>query len=178
MRAKIKGTGIIGIVKALRSRREAVKQYLSPELDHYLEERIVLNNWYPEQDYLHLLQVYRKVWPERSYEDIGRFGAQEALSGVYRNIVTDDVATSARHMRVNWRNYHDTGELSIDVEPSVIRVKVSDYPVVSDELCRLNQGYFSELLKLGGAQILSCSKVRCTVRGDEDCLWEFDWRKA
>lgn len=175
--AHIKGIGMIGIVKALRSRRDAVADLLPPELHRYLQESIVVTSWYPEEDYLTLLRIYARTWPERGYAEIGRLGAREVLKGIYRNIVFGAVESAARRMKVNWRNYHDTGELSAESLPGTIRVTVTDYPVTASELCELNTGYFAELLHIAGADITATRKVHCTCRGDDSCVWEFDWRQ-
>ena len=174
--ACIKGTGMIGIVKALRSRREVAKDHLPRNLHYYLTDRILVGSWYPERDYLNLLKAYRQVWPERTWEEIGRFGAREGLQGVYRNIIQGDIAASVQRMRANWRNYHNTGELISEIDSHVIRVRVCNYELVAKEACLLNQGYFTELLMLSGADIIRSRKVRCTADGDNECLWEFDKR--
>lgn len=172
--ACIKGTALVGIVKVLRKRREIAEKHLDPELHSYLSDRILAGSWYPERDYHRLLEVYRLIWPDRSWEEIGRLGAREGLQGIYRNIIKNDLATSVRQMRANWRNYHDTGDLISDIDGRIIRVQVCNYPVVSKDLCLLNQGYFLELLALSGADIVGVRKLRCTALKDKDCLWEFE----
>jgi predicted hydrocarbon binding protein len=176
--AKIKGIGMVGIAKALRSRRDDAARVLPESLHHYLDERISISEWYPEQDYLALLRVYVEVWPGRTFEEVGRLAANEALSTVYRNILIGGVTDAVKRMKFNWQNYHDSGELNSEVLPGLIRVRVRGYGMKARELCALNEGYFAELLRLSGAEVTALRKPQCASNGDRECVWEFEWRAA
>lgn len=172
----IKGTGIISVVRALRARRDAALRALPAGLHHYLDARVTISSWYPESDYVALMVAFLSVYRGLTWHSAGETAAREALTGVYRNIVVPgDVGETARRMRVNWRNYHDTGLLSVELEPSLVRVHVQDYCLVSSDVCRLNEGYFGVLLGLAGNPITSSHKLRCTVRGDAECVWQYDY---
>jgi hypothetical protein len=172
----IKGTGMIGLVRALRSQREQALSLLPAELHDYLDKRIAITAWYPESHYFAIASVYMQLHRDESWETAGAYAAQQALTTVYKNIVVDgDLAETAARMRVNWRNYHDTGELTTECEAGCVRVKVRDYGIVKQELCRLNMGYFATLLGMSGVAITSRSKPKCKARGDAQCVWEFGW---
>jgi hypothetical protein len=174
---KIKGIGIVDIVRALRAERERALRVLRSNLHHYLDERIAISAWYPETDFLGLMEAFMRVQKGATWERAGVLSARAALTSVYRNIVVEhDVPESAHRMRVNWRNYHDTGALSVENLPSLVRVTVEGYCMVSAELCRLNQAYFGEILTLAGALVTEQSKLRCTTSGHSACLWEYVWR--
>lgn len=172
----MKGTGIISVVRALRARRDAALRALPAELHRYLDERITISSWYPETDYVALMVAFLGVYKGLTWHGVGEVAAREALTGVYRNIVVPgEVGETAQRMRVNWRNYHDTGLLSVEVEPTFVRVHVRDYCMVSSDVCRLNQGYFGVLLGLAGNPITGSHKLRCTARGDDECVWQYDY---
>ena len=174
---RIKGTGIIGIVRGLRAMRDQALPLLAENLRHYLDERVIVAAWYPETDFLALAEVLMSIMKGSSWERAGTVAAKEALTTVYRNVIIDgNLPETAKRMRVNWRNYHDTGDLNVDTEPSLVRVKVERYCMVSTDLCRLNQAYFATLLSFAGATIVSQQKLQCTARGDPLCVWEFGWR--
>lgn len=178
MKGNIKGTGMVGLVRALRAQREQALTLLPADLHAYLDKRIAITAWYPEADYFAIASVYMQLNRNETWESAGAYAAQQALTTVYKNIVVDgDLAETAARMRVNWRNYHDTGELTTESEDACVRVKVCDYAVVKAELCRLNQGYFATLLGMSGVSITRRSKPRCTARGDSHCVWEFAWSK-
>lgn len=172
----IKGTGIISVVRALRARREAAIETLPAALHHYLDQRITISSWYPESEYVVLMTAFLRLYKGVTWHSAGEIAAREALTGVYRNIVVaGDIGETARRMRVNWRNYHDTGVLSVEVEPHLVRVRVSEYCLLSSDVCRLNQGYFGALLGLSGSLITESRKVRCRVLGHEACVWEYGY---
>ena len=48
--ASIKGIGMVGIVKVLRALRKDSEAKLPQALHHYLNERVIVTEWYPEED--------------------------------------------------------------------------------------------------------------------------------
>jgi len=173
---KIKGTGVVGIVRGLRAEREAALRALPAALHHYLEQRVVITSWYPEADYVLLMGALLHIYKRQTWESAGATAARDALSGVYRNIVVEGkVEETARRMRVNWRNYHDTGDLTVALEPGIVRVTVADYCLISSDVCQLNRGYFATILELAGAQVSARRKLSCRAHGDPVCVWEYAW---
>src|SRR5262249_13369613 len=157
-------TGIVHIVRGLRSQREHAEPLLPARLHHYLNDRIAITAWYPEVDYLALMEVLMRLSKGYTWERAGAFAAKEALSTVYRNVIVDgDLPETARRMPANWRNYHDTGDLTVENEPGLVRVKVENYCMESTVLCRLTQGYFAALLSFSGATITAQRKLKCTA---------------
>lgn len=173
--ARIKGIGMVGIVKALRTRSEEARAKLPQRLHHYLVDRIVVAAWYPEQDYLELIMVFAAMWRIRDFEQIGIAAARESLQKVYRNMIDGGAEAAIERMRANWRNYHDTGQLHLERFPGKLQVTIADYGVVSAQLCQLNQGYIAEHLRLAGARVTWQRKLQCTANGDPRCTWEFEW---
>jgi hypothetical protein len=175
----MKGTGIVGIVRGLRAEREAALGLLPAPLHHYLEQRVVVTAWYPETDYVQLMNALLRVYKRQTWESAGAMAAREALQGVYRNIVVaGQVEQTAQRMRVNWRNYHDTGDLTVALRPGLVQVTVTDYCLVSSDVCLLNQGYFATILELAGAEVTARRKLRCRAAGDSLCVWEYAWRDS
>ena len=172
----IKGTGIVGVVRGLRAQRDAALAILPAALHHYLDERVVITAWYPETENVALISTLLRLYPKQSWEGAGQQAAHDALTSVYRNIIVEgDVPETARRMRVNWRNYHDTGNLAVELAPRTVRVIVASFALVSTEFCRLNTGYFGKLLALAGAQITRTQKLRCTAKHQDCCIWEYEY---
>lgn len=173
---KIKGVSVVGVVRALRADRVNALIVLPKRLHPYLDLRITITSWYPEEDFLELMKAFMRLTRNITWEQVGVLNAKEALTSVYRNIIVEgDVPETARRMRVNWRNYHDTGELSVENDPGLVRLTVQHYCLISADMCSLNGGYFRTLLSLSGARIQAVRKLRCTARGDPLCAWEFAW---
>ncbi len=57
------GMTVINAVKYLRKNKDAAKEFLPPKLHGYLEKRILVSEWYPEQDILPILQTLAKLIP-------------------------------------------------------------------------------------------------------------------
>jgi hypothetical protein len=183
MIARAKGSAVAGFVRFLRSNREKALALLKPELHRYLNERILLSSWYPEEDFLALLHAQARILDTpatKVYEVMGAVGARYDLTGVYKNLLRpNDPAATLANGAVVWRNYHDTGDiLSRSLGPRRIFVEVRGYPFRDREFCRLNTGYFEEALKLSGAVSVACRHVNCTARGDDFCAWDARWAMA
>jgi hypothetical protein len=72
--ARAKGASLIGLVKWLRHDREAALRALPAGLHHYLEDRIQIASWYPEEDLLALVRALARVLPVGEgdvYEQMG-----------------------------------------------------------------------------------------------------------
>ena len=178
--AKVKGTNLIGAVKLLRKNRAHAEKTLAPALHHYLHERIMLTDWYPEQDLVALLRAMApllKDAKEDPYELFGRAAVREHMSGVYERLLKGDRSSLARRVSVMWKAQHDTGSLEfVGSTPGRGRYELKDYGHPSREMCGTLNGYLSESLRASGFASVSIEKTRCTLDGADRCVWEARWR--
>src|SRR5262245_9811271 len=107
--AKAKGTIVVGIVKFLRKHKQEALRVLSPELLHYLSERIILSAWYPEADLLALIRARLTfhAGPKREIlEAMGRLTVQTHHEGIYAHLLAR--GGSATSTPALWSSQHDT----------------------------------------------------------------------
>ncbi|HME68461.1 MAG TPA: DUF2378 family protein [Myxococcota bacterium] len=178
--AQIKGTAMLQCVKLLRAQREKAAALLSPELRQYLEKRIAISVWYPEEDHLGLLRVvaelvgtgHRDVW-----EFLGRASARNDLQGIYRNMLRlGDPDGTLRRGPALWQAYHDSGAVSVEWEgENVVRVSLAEYGLRAAEMCGVFGGYYHELLHLSGAREVSVAHTACRLGGAQVCQWHTKW---
>ena len=178
--AKVKGTNMLSAVKALRMVREQARATLAPRLHHYLEERILVSSWYPELDLMGLLSALGKLLPAGGGDPfvfMGRTTAREHLAGIYRGHVrTGDVERTLRSGATLWRNYHDTGTLTVELDtPRQALIRLRDFAATSREFCRILTGYFSELVDQAGGKDVTVTKLECAVDLAPDCQWRVTW---
>lgn len=159
----VKGTGLVQVVKALRSRREASLEVLPERLHPYLDRQVLASSWYPEEDSFALLRALatqRAADGDDVWEALGRASASDDLAGIYSSMVQrgNPWATLQRLPRL-WRLYHDSGRLEVGVHgDKAARLELRDFPLADDDYCRLVSGYVAALLALAGAQEV---EVRC-----------------
>ena len=55
--ANAKGTLVVQAVRALRSNPDRARELLPPSLHSYLSERILVTQWYPEEEYYKLVKA-------------------------------------------------------------------------------------------------------------------------
>jgi hypothetical protein len=172
---KVKGTNVLAAVKMLRSNRPRAQKVLPPWLHHYLDQRILVAGWYPEEHQLELLRAVAMLLPgtPEPWMTMGRITARSDLAGLYRPLMRPgDPAASLRSVQALWRTYHDTGDLSVGIEaPGRACVRLLDYGLPSREMCRIVAGYCAEMATLGGATKVDIQKLLCVLDGAPACEW-------
>jgi hypothetical protein len=174
--AKTKGSAVLAAVKLLRSRRPEALALLRPQLHKYLDERIIVAAWYPEEDLLGLITACAGVFPVRGdsiFETMGALAARGHLEGVYADLVQRSVAARAATL---WKSQHDTGQLVLvrETENSAT-YELVDWGLSSGAYCRLLGGYFAEVHRFAGASEPSFAHPSCRAGGQERCVWEIRW---
>jgi hypothetical protein len=179
--ANAKGSALVGAVKFLRSRREDALRLLAPELRHYLDDRIQISSWYPEQDLLSLIRAVAPLLPVRStdvYETMGRAIAREHMGSTYAHLLREaDELALPRRALVLWQSMHDTGQMTLKVEePGHARIDVLGYALPSREICGTVTGYMRETLGIAGLKDPIVMKTACRAGGKEACTWRATWQ--
>jgi hypothetical protein len=178
--AKVKGTNLIGAVKMLRKNRAHALAVLPPALHHYLAERVIVTEWYPEQDLILLLRAMAPLLadvPGDPFELIGRRAVRDHMGGVYARLLEGDRLSLARRVSVMWQAQHDTGKLElVGNRPGKGRYELEGYAAPSREMCSTVTGYISESLVASGFANVRIDKVRCVLDGHKKCVWECQWR--
>jgi hypothetical protein len=142
---------VLKAVKVLRSCKQESLAQLPKSLHHYLEDRIVVASWYPEQDFFELLCACAALFPggDAAFEMLGAATAQDHAEGMYTDIMKRDPVSRARIM---WRTQHDTGDLVLlDQTANSATYELRDWSPASARYCRVVGGYFTELHRLDGA---------------------------
>jgi hypothetical protein len=179
--AKTKGTTIVALVKFLRRHRDAAERRLPPPLRHYLDDRIHVASWYPEEDLRDLARAVAPMFPADvadPFEAMGRASAREHLEGTYGHLFaeTDDpLAIPARAFAL-WASMHDSGRLATSVEsPNAVRVELLDFALPSPEMCGIVGGYLAETLRLVGFSAPCAEPIACRLDGMPSCVWRCHW---
>lgn len=154
--AKVKGTGILHAVKALRVRRDHVEPLLPERLRHYLEEKILVASWYPAEDLVDLLRTLVHFVPKgigNAWWWMGEQSARVDLAEVYSAMVQKGNAwASLQRIPRLWRLYQDSGKVEVGVAGSTrAQVILTDFPLAQDDLCNVISGYLNEMLRVTGA---------------------------
>lgn len=188
-----KGTGLIPLVAGLKV-HPGIRSELAPHLHRYLDEALLPSGWYPEKDYLALLEVCAaKMDPAtvggNVWTFLGRAAAQRDLagdqdsvpppsrtssSGLYRQFVkaepTDPAAFFSRARKL-WQLYRDTGTLDLcrRAGTDLVVLRLSGYQFAFRGLIEIQTAYFLEFARLSGLKLEGRSVP--TKGGVTD--WEF-----
>ena len=181
--ARAKGAALVGAVKWLRHRRDDAEKVLPPHLHHYLDARIQIASWYPEQDLIELIRALARVLPAGPgdvYEQMGRFTARDQLAGVYRHLLEGgDAFSLPRRGLVLWQSQHDSGRLGITLEgDGSARIEIVDYALPTREMCKILLGYTSEMFVMAELKDPIVRKTTCRLDGADRCSWQCAWTPA
>ena len=181
--ARAKGASLLSAVKWLRGNRDQALAALAPNLHHYLDDRIQVASWYPEQDLIELIRALARILPAGGgdvYEQMGRFSARDQLAGVYRHLLEGgDVLSLPRRGLVLWQSQHDSGRLCVSMDgPGSARVEVSDYALPTREMCKILLGYTAEMFVMAELKDPVVRKTACRLDGAERCAWQCTWTSA
>ncbi len=163
---RIKGVSLIEVVKVLRANRDAALGLLHSKLHPYLHDRLLASQWYPEEDYLVLLEAAGKIMEPLLTMDVWEFmgeqGAHKDFTGLYASVVRKgDPWGTLRHAGKIWSMYRDTGRLSVERQSETLaHLALHDYVNAGSMVCGTLTGYYRELLRLSGA---SHVRVKMTV---------------
>ncbi|MEM9554850.1 MAG: DUF2378 family protein [Acidobacteriota bacterium] len=176
---KIKGTGLQSVVSALRQRRDHAEPLLPEGLRHYLDDRLLVASWYPEEDYYGLLRALAHFAPKAvrdAWDWMGATSARGDLSGIYAAMVqrNNPWATLQRLPRL-WSLYHDTGRVDVGFQgEGRSQVLVWDYSFAHEHFCRLKGGYLRVMLELAGAADPRVKVLRAGTAG-HPARWLISW---
>ncbi len=179
---KAKGIAIINAIKALRSMKDAARKALPEHLHRYLEERIMISSWYPEEDFLALLRALAKVMPDPGmdpFEFMGRVSARADLGGVYAHLIRQgDPAATLRRTAITWGLYHDTGKQEVVASgDGYVVTEISGYVLPSRESCGTVKGWNAELAVMAGGKNVKAVHKECVLDGAKACRFEVTWTR-
>jgi uncharacterized protein (TIGR02265 family) len=175
---QIKGSQLLGVVKALRAQGSRARELTPVRLQSYFDARILAPTWYPEADFRDLLLVLgRVIAPSikgNVWRYIGNMGAERDFKGIYAAMIRPgDPEGTLKLFPVGWRQYRDKSELSYEgLGPGAGQLSLRDYAVSCRELTEVNAGYFEAALRLAGALD---PKVSVMAWDASSAHWHFRW---
>lgn len=176
---RTKGTHFLHVIKVLRANRQRAVESLSPHLCHYLDERILPSSWYSSDDHLELLRVVAKMMPKGAdpWITMGRGSARMDLEGAYKHHFRfQHPEMTLRVLPAVWKSTHDSGKFVNQFHGAgEASFKLIDYPVVTDEICRITTGYVLEALCLSGANTPHVEHITCVAAKASCCTWIARW---
>jgi hypothetical protein len=178
---KAKGSAMLSAIKALRLKKEEARKALPPELHVYLEDRILVSLWYPEEHFVEILRALARVIPDQGmnvYEFMGRISAQVDLKGIYAHLVRHgDPALTLRRTAVIWGLYHDTGkEEVIESGTDYVVTQITGFENPSRESCGTVVGWNAELASIAGGKDVTAAHTACVLDGASACKYEVRWK--
>jgi hypothetical protein len=129
-----KGIGFLPVVSALNGHARGPRA-VPAELKHYLDDGVVITQWYPERDFIALCQCLADVLEADGMPNVWSYfgtvaaerdlkGAQDRipaerrvrLAGAYRLFTANEVVSVTiwmQRLRQLWPLYHDTGHMVV-----------------------------------------------------------------
>ncbi|MGH0029302.1 MAG: hypothetical protein ACQGVC_05900 [Myxococcota bacterium] len=176
---KTKGINVLEMVKFLRARRDAALELMPETLRHYLDERINVASWYPEEDMIGLVRVLVQLLPEGDEEplvSIGRLNAHQHIEGTYKHLFESPrSATLPLRAATLWKSMHDSGEFRVVMGDGEATAEVSGYAYPTPEMCTMIRPYLEELFRASGIEKVQVDKRACCRVGASVCRYRVSW---
>lgn len=173
---KAKGSVVLSAVTLLKGAKEAGRNAVPAKLLKYLDERIVVASWYPEDDLYQLILACAATFPTQSdsvFEAMGAGTAHFHLERVYADLMKKDPAARAR---IIWKAQHDTGDMTVAEEtPASITYDLLGWEHASPKYCRVVGGYFAEIQRMVGARKPVFTHPICRSSGGDRCRFVVTW---
>ena len=170
---------MIGVVKALRSLGEVARRSADAHLQVYFEEHLQVSSWYSEKDNrdltLLLGELLRSSVRGDVWHALGATGAERDFTGAYAAAVrVGDPEWTIRRMPEGWRQFHDSGDLSVvDSARGTARMRLTAFPVMCPQIAQVNAGYFEGVLRVVG---VSQPRVEVLSSDARSAAWKLTWK--
>jgi hypothetical protein len=190
-----KGTGFVPVISSLKAHPRG-RGEVPAALQHYLDNPVLMTNWYPEKDFIALTEClaalieqdgmkgvwtyFGKVAAERDLkgsQDRVPAARRARVAGVYRRFAADEaigVGTWLTRMPALWALYHDTGRMvlgrSAASEQGAV-FRLYEYSFMTPHMIELLTAYWSEYATIVGLR--ATLRFAGSFRGPAPyCEWE------
>lgn len=180
--AMAKGINFVDMVKFLRSQRAAALGLMPESLRHYLDDRISVASWYPEEDMIGLVRVLVQLMPETDEDPlvvIGRINARQHVKGAYNHLFTSsELGTLPLRAVALWKSMHDSGDFRVVMGEGEATAEITGYASPSPEMCVMIRPYLEELFRATGIEKARVEKRSCCREGDSSCRYHVVWESG
>lgn len=186
--AEIKGILLNGWVRFLKDRygEESVNKAvaaLDPDYRRLVPAMFLDASWYPF-DSLHALRKLTKPLVTRAdgdiTNDIGRFMAQYAFTGVYRSLLAHDpIKQVEKFGSIGEFFFREARKLETEITgPSscLVRYRYEPGAKPTRAICASLTGFWSRSIELAGASTVNGNHSKCFAAGADCCEFVFEWK--
>lgn len=180
-----KGTALVDLVRIARQEREAYARILPADTLSFLDTQILPGSWYPEVHLRELLIATDRIRGlgdlSHCREVLGPSSAEKDLQGgVYQALLkAGDPARTLHSFPTLWSLYHDTGIVSVEVEPTGdTTLFLEGFGLPSAALCATSAGWMLEAVRLAGGASPAVAHDACVSRGAGACRFRVSWNRG
>ncbi len=183
--AKIKGVALMSRLMVVKEKfgEDGLKEVLGAMKPQNREilGGVIASSWYEGEIYKDFNQSIQKVLGRKDpliMEHIGEMSAEAGLKGVYSSRLKEgDVRLTLSRASQLWKSFHDTGELTVDLEPYANKAffKITGYELPHIENCKNLIGWGRRMVELSGGNNVRVDKNKCACKGDDHCEMTVVW---
>ena len=108
---------------------------------------------------------------------VGRFGADEAVRGIYRFFALALTPTALLSKGAQmWTALYSRGELRVENQTSTsATIRLVDYPSERAACLRIT-GWIEKMAEMTGVKVIRIEQTKCFAQGAPACEWEAEWK--
>jgi len=173
--ANIKGTAVIDLVRLFRKNKEKLYPLLGPEDRAFVEQRIVISNWYDTQRFVSLMRTLDKTFGAGDLSfaaQVAAIQAEQVIEGVYKDFKSEgaDARRWWKFSQFAWRMYHDTGQVKVVSDaPTEKRFRIEGLDEPDRVHCITLMAWTERSTKLVTQENWDVKEVACRATGAPYC---------
>ncbi len=174
--ANVKGVALLGVIKFIKKYHKdalnKVVEALPPEYEKYMQEHLLVTEWYPYKIYTDLLRALDKVIGKGDLStciEQGRLSAKHDLSTVFKMFLNfSSVQSMLSRIMIAWTSYYDAGKIEIpsltDKEATYF---IKDFPEIDMAHVKNVQGWMEQFFTFAlKVKNVKSEIVKCQCNGD------------
>ncbi len=173
--AQVKGVAILGLIKFIKKNMKdtlpKIISSLPPETKKYMDEHIMLTEWYPYKLYTDLLKTLDKVVGKGDLSyciEQGRLSAQHDLSSMYKVFLSfvNPKVLLTRAMSV-WNSYFDTGQVEANIiSKNEVTITIIEFSEIHIAHVKNVQGWLEQFMFMCKFKDVKSGISKCQCYGD------------
>lgn len=174
--ARVKGVAVIGIIKYIKKNHKDVfnkiVEAMSKASAKYMDEHILVTEWYPYQLYTDLLRAFDKVVGKGDLStciEQGRLSAKHDLSTIFKIFMNfSSIQSMLSRVMVAWSSYYDTGTIEINpLTEKEATYLIKDFPDIDLAHVKNVQGWVEQFFLIAlKVKDVKSEIVKCQCKGD------------
>lgn len=185
MSAEIKGVGLRGLLKYIKSHHQPgvgpiIEKLPGPEKEIFASP-ILTSNWYPYSAFAELLKIMDAEMGTGDMMLCRKYG-EDAGSLDLNSIFKVFLKVGSPQFIIKrsdwfWKQYYRPGGMEVpETTDTMVKIRIVNFPIVRHH-CKVMEGWMEKSIEMSGAKNPRMREVQCMSEGSAYCEFIGEWDK-